>query len=107
MEIVERSSDDMKKYISVSNTSSQLSLRDILYEIKINGDINFIKDLCKNEEVRDVITKVSQRSRCDKSILINILKEYVLNEYMFDTSDYCEDRFVNNIKKYLGRRVRE
>jgi hypothetical protein len=103
--MVGRSSDDKMRMQTC--TSSQLDLRQILYEIKMNGEINYFRDLFRNEEIREIVNHVSRRNKCDKSILFNMLRGYVLNEYEYDKSEYCGERFLNEIKKVLGRKGRE
>jgi hypothetical protein len=85
---------------------NQLKLSEILYEIKINGSINFLKDLFRDPEIKEIVAHTSRRSKCKRSVLCDILEQYVISEYVFDESGYCEERFLNSVRKVLGAKGR-
>jgi hypothetical protein len=81
-----------------------MKLQEILYQIKVMSDVNYLKDLYKDEFVRDIITHVNKHSKCKRSLLIDLLEQYVLEFYVYEESEYISERFLNDIRKYLGRR---
>jgi hypothetical protein len=83
-----------------------MELQKVLWEIKVNGDVNFLKDIFHDEQVKEIIAHTSRRSKCKRSVLADMLEEYVFSEYVFDTSDYCTERFLNSVRKVLGRKGR-
>lgn len=78
----------------------------VLYEIKVNGDLGFLKDLMRDEQVKSVISGVCKRHKCKVDEVKELLRDYTLKNYRFD-EDFTEERYLNGLRKYLGRKIRE
>jgi CHAT domain-containing protein len=88
----------------------QLSLDELLYLIKEQGEIPYSQQLLKNEQVKEVIKRTTSRIKSEnKEDLYQkahvIIQDIVIREYRYD-SEYTEERFLNIIKKSLGKRLR-
>lgn len=83
-----------------------MKLTEILYHIKINGDWNYLRDLMKDEQVKTLIVGVCKRHRCKADVARELLKDYTVRCYRYD-EEFTEERYINNARKYLGRRVRQ
>lgn len=89
------------------NRTGEKSLKEILYLITENGELHYLKELVKNEQVKQIIKNVSNRNKCKSNSVIQYLNDCVVRYYQHDESEYVEERFLNLIKKYLGRKARE
>jgi hypothetical protein len=83
-----------------------MQLSQILYEIKVNGDLNFLRDLMRDEQIKNTISGVCKRHKCKANIVRELLKDYTVRCYRYD-ENFIEERYLNNARKYLGRRVRQ
>ena len=83
-----------------------MRLQQILYEIKVTGDLNYLKDLVRDNEVKSIINNVCKRNKCKSDIVRELLKEYTVRYYRMN-SEFVEERYLNSIKKYLGRKARQ
>ena len=81
-----------------------MELYEILYEI-YNGNFDLLSDLINNPDVHKIILNAHKRHKCKVKILENLVKDY-MREYEYHASEYVVERFLNDIKKYLGRKVR-
>jgi hypothetical protein len=85
----------------------QLKLQEILYHLNVEGDMNFLKDLVRNQSVQNVIIAASKRHKCKQDVLKSWLCDWVIRYYKFDDGEYCEERFLEMARKYLGRKARK
>jgi hypothetical protein len=83
-----------------------MQLSEILYHLNVEGDVNYLKDLVKNQLVKDVITAASKRHKCKQGVLRSWLCDYTIRYYKWDDGEYCEERYVQAIRKFLGRKAR-
>lgn len=87
-----------------------MTLKELLYKIKIEGDISYLHELLKNEQVKGIITSIVKKykynSKDVKNIVESFIQDFTLKYYEY-MDDYTEERYINFIRKYLGRKVRE
>jgi hypothetical protein len=83
-----------------------MQLSEILYHLNVEGDVNYLNDLVKNQLVKEVIIAASKRHKCKQDVLQSWLCDYTIRYYKWDDSEYCEERYLNLIRKYLGRKAR-
>lgn len=83
-----------------------MKLHEILYEIKVNGDLNFLRDLMRDEQIKNAISGVCKRHKCKADVARELLRDYTVRCYRYD-DNFTEERYLNNVRKYLGRRVRQ
>ena len=83
-----------------------MQLSQILYEIKVNGDFNFLRDLMRDDQIKNVISGVCKRHKCKSDVTRDLLIDYTVRCYRYDKT-LTEVRYLNNARKYLGRRVRQ
>jgi hypothetical protein len=55
-----------------------MQLSQILYEIKVNGDLNFLRDLMRDEQIKNTISGVCKRHKCKANIVRELLKDYTV-----------------------------
>jgi uncharacterized protein (UPF0216 family) len=68
--------------------------------------VRALKLLIKDEQVKEVIKAIGKRSKCKRKVLEEMLQEWTMRSYRFDMeSEYVEERYLNLIRKYLGRKV--
>jgi hypothetical protein len=60
--------------------------------------------LIQDEQVKEVIKAIGKRSKCKRKVLEEMLQEWTMRSYRFDEV-YTEERYINLIKKYLGRKL--
>jgi hypothetical protein len=85
----------------------ELQLQEILYHLNTEGDINYLKNLVRNELIQEVVNNASKRHKCKKKILEDLVCDYTLWYFKFEGNvDLIEVRYLESIKKYLGRTVR-
>ncbi|NLE05094.1 MAG: diiron oxygenase, partial [Crenarchaeota archaeon] len=53
-----------------------MRLSEILYEIKVTGDLNYLKDLMRDEQIKSIISGVCKRHRCKADVARELLKDY-------------------------------
>jgi hypothetical protein len=99
----------MFKKICGNGAISNMKLSEILWKIKCNGEVSALKLLIKDEQVREVIKAIGKRSKCKRKVLEEMLQEWTMRNYRWDY-DACdewilEERYLNLIRKHLGRRV--
>ena len=82
-----------------------MRLQQILYQIKVNGDWNYLRNLMRDEQVKSVVSSVCKRNKCKSDVARELLKDYTVRYYRMD-EEFVEERYLNSIKKYLGRKVR-
>jgi hypothetical protein len=83
-----------------------MDLKDILYEIT-QGDTTYLKNLVKHPLIHEVVVAASKRHKCKQDMLKSWVCDYTLRYYKFDQSEYCEERFINQMTKFLGRKARQ
>jgi hypothetical protein len=83
-----------------------MELSSLLERIKVDGDLQHLKQLVKDNKVQHVIENVCKRNHCKRNVIEDLLKDYTIRYYKYD-DEYTEERFINSIKKYLGRKGRE
>jgi hypothetical protein len=82
-----------------------MKLQEVLYEIKVNGETLYLKDLINNLEVHDVILNAHRRHKCKNKILEDLVRDYTLQYYQY-SEDFTIERYLNGLKKFLGRKAR-
>lgn len=82
-----------------------MQLQEILYHLECEGDIFYLKELIDNKLVKEVILKSCQRHKCKKKLAEDLVRDYTLRYYRYE-DDFTEERYIHEITKYIGRRVR-
>lgn len=83
-----------------------MQLSQILYEIKVNGNLNCLRDLMRDEQIKNVLSGVCKRHKCKADVARELLVDYTVRCYRYDEK-FTEERYLNNVRKFLGRRVRQ
>jgi len=81
-------------------------LEELLYEIKIKGNIYFIPKLLKNREIEQIVFGICRRFKVRKMVVDKLLQNYIIESYIY-SKIFTIERFKNDVIKYLGRKVCE
>lgn len=88
---------------------NKLNLKEILKLIKIENKTEYLQDLIKNNKIKSIIGGIVRKYNYNltdiKQITENLVMEYTIRYYEY-TEDYTEEKYINFIRKYLGRKVK-
>lgn len=88
----------------------QLELKEILYKIKVDGDLSYLNNLIKFDKVqnliRNIIKKYHFNNKHIKFLCETMIKEITIKNFNYQDSDYIEEQYLHYLKKSLGRKVR-
>lgn len=80
----------------------KMSLYDLLYDIKINGNVHSAEYLIKVPEVKQLVKKWMLKLGANKPYAIKALMfQFVLVRYKFE-EEFTEERFLHQLNKHLG-----
>lgn len=81
---------------------SKMSLKEVLYDIKVNGNAPRVKDLVKTEEVRSLIRQLVTRYGADHKEVFRIwLNHFTIVRYKYE-EDFTEERYLHYARKHIG-----
>lgn len=84
------------------NNPSKMSLKEVLYDIKVNGNAPRVKDLVKTEEVRSLIRQLVARYGIDRKEDIRVwLNHFTIVRFKYE-EDFTVERYLHYAKKHIG-----
>lgn len=82
-----------------------LSLQELLEKTKKDKNPYYTEQILQNRKVNNIILNTCRRFKVKRFQVKLWIIEYTLKYYKLDESEWCEERYLNAIKKWTGRKA--